>query len=60
MAIFHVLARAKFLRGMISGSGGDIKETQGAFRAYPDILLLPSAQILMRLGKRFNKKGHCF
>lgn len=36
------------------------KETQVAIRAYPDILLFSSSQILTRVGKCFNKKGHCF
>lgn len=60
MATVRVSTRAKFLRGIKSGHGGGTKETQGATGVYPDSLLFPSAQILMRLGKCFNEKSHCF
>lgn len=60
MATVHVSPRAKFLRDKKLGHSGDSKETQGAIGTYPDSLLFPSVQILMRLGNCFNKKAHCF
>lgn len=59
VATVHVSTSAKFLRGIKSGHGGGAKETQGATGVHSDILLFPSAQILMRLEKCFNEKSYC-
>lgn len=60
LVIVCVSVRAEFLKGCEIQAWWWYKRNSRAIGTYPDILWFPSAQILMRLEKCFNKRGHCF